>query len=243
MEFRFVLVEPARPGNVGAAARAMKTMGFERMVVVGSPGICEDPTARAFAHGSTDILDAAESAASLPAALERCDLAVATTGRRRGHRHDYVTPDRLREMLGEGTRGTTVAIVFGREESGLTNDEVEQCQITSLVPMRRAYPSLNLGQAVMVYSYALSSLVLHPAEKKPVATDAASVRVLTEKARRLLPRLGFDPGRALYQRMMERLGAADGTDVNLLHSLATAIDARLREQRSTERSPADEPEA
>lgn len=227
MEIVIVLVEPARPGNVGAAARAMKTMGFRDLRIVNAADIDQELEARAFAHGSTDILDEVRHFDSLDRALSDVDLAVATTGRRRGKRSDYYTPDQLLNMLQNNQRGPTVAVVFGREESGLSNGELAQCQMVSLVPMRGAYPSLNLGQAVMVYTYALSSLQINSARPKTQSADPASVHALVLKAQTILPQLGFDPGRAVYHRMLERIGAAEQTDVNLMHSLLTAIEIHI----------------
>lgn len=231
MHISVVLVEPARPGNVGAAARAMKTMGFSDLRIVGSEGIHHDPTARAFAHASTDILDAARPCASLSEAIADADVAVATTGRRRGKRRDYSTPDELRERFVSGEYGESAALVFGREESGLSNEELAVCQLVSLVPMRVSYPSLNLGQAVMVYTYALSPLFVPTAPVQYHAARESSVQALARKAEALLPALGFDPGRAVYRRMMERLGAANQTDVNLLHSLLKAIEIHLHSRQ------------
>ncbi len=231
MQISVVLVEPARPGNVGASARAMKTMGFQDLRVVNASGILEKPEARAFAHGSTDILEAAHYFPSLAAALSGTDLAVATTGRRRGKRSDYYTPDQVRRMLEGESRGSTIALVFGREESGLSNEELSQCQIVSLVPMRAAYPSLNLGQAVMGYTYALSALQLSAMPPQPRNADPASVHALVDKAHTVLPQLGFDPGRAVYQRMIERIGAAGQIDVNLMHSLLKAIEIHITDHR------------
>ncbi|MEX2443100.1 MAG: tRNA/rRNA methyltransferase [Alkalispirochaeta sp.] len=231
MQLSIVLVEPARPGNVGAAARAMKTMGFRDLRVVNAPGIDEEPEARAFAHGSTDILDEVRHFSSLDQALSDADLAVATTGRRRGKRSDFYTPSRLREMLDDEQRGAVIAIVFGREESGLSNDELAQCQLVSLIPMQGAYPSLNLGQAVMVYTFALSPLQLSTARPQTHTADPASVHALVDRAQAILPQLGFDPGRALYHRMLERIGAAGRTDVNLMHSLLKAIEIHITDHR------------
>lgn len=245
MHLCIVLNQPARAGNVGAAARAMKTMGFTDMRVVGAPEITRHAEARAFAHGSSDILDAARHVDALDEALEDIDLAVATTGRRRGQRRDYYSPDELVPMLADGQRGQRLALVFGPEESGLSNRELDRCQLVSVVPMRRSYPSLNLGQAVMVYTYALSPLILSTRGVEHASASRESVRALTERAHALLPRLGFDPGRARFRRMLERAGAASQTDVNLLHSLLQAVERRLAPEppstsRPPERPPANE---
>ena len=222
---------------MGAAARAMNTMGFTDLRIVGDGGVLEHPEARAFAHGSTEILATARVYDGLAEALSDRDLTVATTGRRRGSRRDYYEPEDLRNMLAQGRRGSHIAIVFGREESGLSNDELELCELVSAVPMRRPYPSINLGQAVMVYSYALSPLVLSVDRRASKTPDRRSVRVLRSKARNLLPRLGFDPGRAVYQRMIERIAAAEETDLHLLFSLVNALEIHLPPQEEAPESP------
>lgn len=226
MDIAIVIVGAARPGNVGAAARAMKTMGFAALRLVGEP-LHEHAEARAFAHGATDVLDECTVFPSLNAALADRDYAVATTGRRRGTRTEYLTPDELRTALDGGARGTAIALVFGREESGLSNDELDQCEAVSAVPMRAPYPSLNLGQAVMVYAYALSSLMFETARPQIHQPAAGTVRSLREKVTRLLPQLGFDPGRARYRRIIERVGRATAIDAQLMHAVANAIDGKL----------------
>ncbi|HKK48563.1 MAG TPA: TrmH family RNA methyltransferase, partial [Alkalispirochaeta sp.] len=150
---------------------------------------------------------------------------------RRGNRSDYYTPEQLRQMIDGEQRGARIAVVFGREESGLSNNELAQCQIVSLIPMHAAYPSLNLGQAVMVYTYALSTLQLTAIPPLPRDADPASVHALVDKARDVLPQLGFDPGRAVYQRMIERIGGAGQIDVNLMHSLLKAIEIHITDHR------------
>jgi tRNA/rRNA methyltransferase len=224
-----VLVEPARGGNIGAAARAMKTMGFEELRVVGDTPYLSNE-ALAFAHGSQEILRQARSFDTLSSAVDDVDVVVGTTARRRGDRSDYYTPGELTGMLADGARGASVALVFGREESGLTNDELNHCQIVSAVPMRRPYPSLNLAQAVMVYTYELSPLFIgttRPLRRQP---DPDTVRVLISKLERLLPAIGFDPNRAKYRRLLERAGAATHVDVKLMHSVVNALEVRLEDE-------------
>ncbi|TVR70055.1 MAG: tRNA/rRNA methyltransferase [Spirochaetaceae bacterium] len=223
-DISIVLVEPARGGNVGAAARAMKTMGFTDLRIVGTgPDQWNIGEARAFAHGSSDVLDGAGLHGSLEEALEDRDLVVGTTARRRGKRDDYYEPPQLREMLGAGLRGERIALVFGREESGLSNEELDLCHITTAIPMRAAYPSLNLAQAVMVYCYELSSLRFHAHRLEHGVPEEATMSVLHRRASETLLWLGFDPGRALYRRILERIGAATRTDAHLMLSVIKAI--------------------
>lgn len=233
-----VLVEPARPGNIGAAARAMKTMGFTDLRIVASrreqpPGeenhevLWEDPQARAFAHGSADILAQCTAFDSLREAVADRELVIGTTARRRGMRTEYATPRELQSLLAGGERGTRIALVFGREESGLSNEELELCHIATSIPMRRTYPSLNLAQAVMVYCYELSPLQFTAAQRREHPLENDTMKVLHERAAAMLVRLGFDPRRAVYRRMMERLGRAGRIDGHLLLSLLNALDKHL----------------
>ncbi|SIQ01827.1 tRNA/rRNA methyltransferase [Alkalispirochaeta americana] len=234
IDIAIVLVEPARGGNVGASARAMKTMGFTDLRVVVPPEHCQEPLrssvrtseAKSFAHGSTDILDSARLFPSLEEALTDRDLVVGTTARRRGNRDDYYPPAELREMLSEGKRGERIALVFGREESGLSNRELSCCHVTTAIPMRASYPSLNLSQAVMVYCYELSPLCFQVHQPRQDA-DQPTLDALSRKAASTLWRLGFDPGRAVSRRIMERLGALQRIDTHLALSVINAIDQRL----------------
>lgn len=231
LDIAVILVEPARAGNVGAAARAMKTMGFTDMRIV-SPAETTpwtQPHARAFAHGSTEILDAVTRFTTVQEAVADRDLVIGTTARRRGKREDYYTPPELLQMLHGGTRGTRLALVFGPEESGLSNTELDICHLVSAIPMRSAYPSLNLAQAVMVYCYELSPLRFGVVPARRHALDDAAMNVLYRKTEAALVRLGFDPGRALYRRVLERTGAAHRTDAHLILSVINALNSRLDE--------------
>ncbi|MDI6749202.1 MAG: RNA methyltransferase [Rhodocyclaceae bacterium] len=152
---RIVLVRPSHPGNIGAAARAMKTMGFARLVLV-APKALPDAQAEAMASGATDVLAAAETVATLPAALAGVTLALALTSRRR----DLATaPLWAREGAAELARlavtGSEVALVFGNETTGLSNEELAFCNRWAMIPANPAYASLNLAAAVQVLCYEL----------------------------------------------------------------------------------------
>jgi len=243
-EWSVVLVEPARGGNIGAAARAMKTMGFSDLRIVDPEGTAPVTTAEAtaFAHGSTEILAAARRFSSLSEAVNDCGTVIATTARRRGKRDELFTPEELIRVVSEGPPVEQIAIVFGPEERGLSNDELDQCDITTAIPMRAPYPSLNLGQAVMVYTYALSPLLFETRRRIDHVPPEGSVRAMREKARDLLPRLGFDPGRAIVTRILERITAANAGDVRLIHSVLNAIELHLPEgiTRSRRETPSEE---
>lgn len=229
MTIRFVVVEPARPENIGAAARALKTMGFDNSLWLVNPQ-CEYLTGRALwtAHGSADVLEHARACHTLEEAITETDLVIGTTARRRGDRREYLAPKSLVDTLTDRVHPEgTVAIVFGREESGLSNEELSLCQMASSVPMRRSYPSLNLGQSVMVYAYELSRLAFEPAPATTADAPEQSIRNLVRKTDRVLRWLEFDTGRALYGRIMERVGLMSLQDARLLHSVLNRIVKRF----------------
>jgi tRNA/rRNA methyltransferase len=181
MILHFVLVEPAVPENIGAAARAIKTMGFESLILVNPSGY---PNEKALwlAHGSKDILDHTEIASSLQAIMGRFDLIVGTTAKKRSVKVDYHPPGDLFKILAEkGTTVSSVALVFGREESGLTNEELSLCHIVSTIPMRAPYPSLNLAQAVMIYAYVMSPLALPATKHEAAVPDQQSFNVMQQR--------------------------------------------------------------
>lgn len=218
MKISFILVEPAVPGNVGAAARAIKTMGFSDLRLV-NPCDHLSEEARMLAHGSNEILEKAGVFNSLPQALENLDLAVATTAKKRSARVQYLPVHELTGFLdGKGSSVQSAGIVFGREESGLTNDEIRMCDLVSSVPLAQAYPSLNLGQAVMLFAYTLSGYILQPSPAdKSADTDGQGFRVMMDRARQVLDKMGLNP--ALYNRLLERLAQLGEDDIHLVHSM------------------------
>ncbi|WP_404990355.1 RNA methyltransferase [Burkholderia pseudomultivorans] len=154
---RFVLVEPSHPGNVGAAARALKTMGFSRLVLVAPrvPHVQSDPEAIAMASGADDVLASAHVVPTLGEALSGVHWSIALTARAREY-----GPPRLAPRAAAGQACTQVgtgdiALVFGNERTGLANEHVEQCSSLAHIPANPAYSSLNLAQAVQVLAYEL----------------------------------------------------------------------------------------
>ncbi len=157
VQFSFVLVEPGESGNIGATARAMNTMGFTDLRLVRPKADHLSGLAKAFAHGSEQILAAAPVYEQLSEALADIDLACATTARHRIQKHHYVSARELPSALQKkGDVLQKVAIVFGSERSGLSNQDVALCDLLTTVPQANLQPSLNLSQAVMIYSYLLA---------------------------------------------------------------------------------------
>lgn len=232
MEIVFILVEPALPENIGASARAIKTMGFRSLRMV-NPVHYLTGKARWVAHGSDDILDNAAVYKTLAEAVEDATLIIGTTARYRTIKKEYIPADRLTSLLGAGEHSNgRIAIVFGREESGLTNEELKLCDITTTVPLATGFPSLNLSQAVMIYAYELASKEKTSPETPQSTPPSDSVKALKEKAARIMKETGIDRQEALYGRIMERISLAGETDIRLMHSVTSAIIAKLNNKIS-----------
>jgi tRNA/rRNA methyltransferase len=151
---RFVLVETSRAGNIGSAARAMKTMGFSELVLVSprDPNALQDEEAIALASGATDVLANARIVASLDEALAGCNVSVALSARPREFAPPLFEPRTLAEHLAADPT-LNAALVFGNERFGLSNEQVGKCSALVNVPANPAYSSLNLSQAVQVLAY------------------------------------------------------------------------------------------
>lgn len=151
---RFVLVETSRPGNIGAAARALKTMGFSELVLVNPrfPDAAMQEEAVAFASGAQDILASARIVGSFEEAIADCNYAAAVSARLREFSPPVVMPRALAAHL-SGDAGLRAAVVFGNERFGLPNEIVEKCNVLINIPANPEYSSLNLAQAVQVLAY------------------------------------------------------------------------------------------
>ncbi|MFM5169454.1 tRNA/rRNA methyltransferase [Aeromonas veronii] len=231
MKLYFVLVAPARPANVGAAARAMKTMGFDAMRLVASR-VHEEEEASWVAHGAQEILTQAEAFDTLPEALADMDLVIATTARERGRYQHYLTPGEIREQIRAKPSLGKVAIVFGCEESGLSNEQLAEVDLISYLPLKVSYPSLNLGQAIMLYAYEMSQLMdeLNADGATAVAENfdnAGQVRVLKSKTAELLGELGVSQDEKLHQWVMDRVPMLPQRDLNMLHLLCKDLARKL----------------
>jgi tRNA/rRNA methyltransferase len=173
---RFVLVEPSHPGNVGAAARALKTMGFSRLVLVSPrvPNVQSDPEAIAMASGADDVLASAHVVPTLADALTGVHWSIALTARLREYGPPQSTPRAAAAVAQEQALHGEIALVFGNERTGLSNEDVERCSALAHIPANPAYSSLNLAQAVQVLAYELRTTYLcahQPVAAAPSAAD------------------------------------------------------------------------
>lgn len=151
---RVVLVETSHPGNIGAAARAMKTMSLQRLYLV-NPVEYPAAVATSRASGAEDVLAGAVVCDSLSAALNGCSLVIGTSARSRRIKWPLLSPGQCAKKIYEEAGGGDVAIVFGRERSGLKNEEMDLCQTMLHIPTSDDYTSLNLAAAVQIIAYEL----------------------------------------------------------------------------------------
>jgi tRNA/rRNA methyltransferase len=233
MPVRVVLSHPSHPGNIGAAARAMKTMGYVDLALV-APRHYPDPDAVAMAAGAADVLAGARVFDSLEGALADCTLAAGVSARARGLSHPAMT---LREAApGLLAAPGTVALVFGNETSGLSNAELAQCQRLVSIPANPGYGSLNLGAAVQVACYELATAAgAHAAPMGGAGTQATGEDIagLFEHLEACALASGYvDPRRpGRFIERMRRLFARTGLEreeVKLVRGLLAACEKRMR---------------
>ena len=216
MQISFILVEPTTPENVGAAARALKTMGFSSLLLV-NPCNHLSEEARWLAHASNEILEKAKIFGNLKEAIQGFDFIIGTTAKKRSVKNDYLSLADLHSVLTE--KGNTIhkiAVVFGREESGLKNMELKLCDLVTTVPLKTPYPSLNLAQAVMLYAYELSKLNFKTST--PAKKNKESFTALKEKVNTVLMETGFKTNTNIYTRFFERINMLNQDDIHLFHS-------------------------
>lgn len=226
MRLSIVLVSPARAENIGAAARAMKTMGFTEMRIVDSQAYLE-PAAQWVAHGSGDILENIKTYPTLADALHDVDFTIATTARSRARFHYYATPQELVPILQEKSQWMGhAALVFGREDSGLTNEELALADILTGVPMMADYPSLNLGQAVMVFCYQLSAFMQQAAAAQP-ENNENQLQALRLRITALLSKLQVADDVKLADWLQQRIGLLGQRDTAMLHRLLHDIEKNI----------------
>ncbi len=219
MDIVFVLCSFAREENVGAAARAMKTMAISELRLVNP--LCNHMGERslATAHGSVEILEAAPVFRSLEEATKDISLLIGTAAKKRNIREDRHPVETLPDIIlaKEGIINK-VGVAFGGEESGLSNRELDLCHLLSTIPMAARYPSLNLGQAVMVYAFVLSKLTLSMAQKKQHPATDNELLVVREKALQVLDDVKVPKDHIIHRRIMERLMMLGKDDMHLFHS-------------------------
>jgi len=230
-----VLVRTSHPGNIGAAARAMKTMGLADLVLV-APRHFPHPDADALAAGAGDVLDRARVVASLAEALADRTLAVGFSARGRDLSHPAREWRSLAPETVAAAAAGPVALVFGNETSGLSNDELLACQRHATIPASTEYPSLNLAAAVQVacYELALAAGAFRVPDRPPrTRATGADLEALHARLQQLLVASGFldprEPG--LLDERMRRLAARldlETEEVAILHGMLDSLARRKK---------------
>lgn len=246
-QLRFILVETSRAGNIGAVARAMKTMGFSDLVLV-TPrfdNALQDAEAVAFASGAQDILEGARVVGSMAEALDGINFAAAVSARLREYSPPVLTPRQMAEQLAAQPE-LRAALIFGNERFGLPNELVEKCNVLINIPANPDYSSLNLSQAAQVLAYECRMAALDgaPSARQPAGDaneigfqgEAASVEQIEGMYQHLeqaLVDIGFldatNP-RKLMPRLKRMFARAqlEKEEVNILRGIARHMTGKPR---------------
>lgn len=238
---RFVLVETSHPGNIGAAARAMKNMCLTQLALV-RPNQFPSADATSRASGADDLLMSATVHESLDEALEGCSLVVGTTARPRSlYLPELDARGCAQRIIAESAEGS-VAVLFGREDSGLSNEELDRCNLLMRIPTSQDYSSLNLGSAVQVLAYelmvesgsaALERAIGQGSRPYPLAS-AEEMEGLFQHIEETIVATGFlDPEnpRQVMRRLRRLFNRAevDHNEINILRGILTSMQNSLRE--------------
>jgi cysteine desulfurase len=228
---RIVLVETSHPGNIGSVARAMKTMGLSRLVLV-SPVRFPDRVANDLAAGADDILAKVQVTHSLAEALAGTQLVFATSARSRDLDIPGLTPAQSADLIASNADTTEIAIVFGREQSGLTNAELLHCHYHIHIPTEESFSSLNLAQAVQIVAYEIRMRGLQPRIKTTNRQDnlalAEDVERFYQHLDDVLIEIGFlDPAhpkklQPRLRRLFNRV-QLEAMEINILRGILTQV--------------------
>lgn len=239
---RVVLVETTHPGNIGATARAMKNMGLRQLVLV-NPDRFPHAEATARAAGADDILAQARVVNRLGLALQDCHKVLGTTARDRGLSGPELDPHQCALQVMEFCRHGEVALVFGRESSGLTNDELDLCHYRIKIPTNPAFSSLNLAMAVTVVTYevrrvmeaAVQTVESRPLKPKELPACADDMANFYQHLEQVLLQTGFlNPANPRHlMRQLRRLfnrSQPNKNEMNILRGMLTSVQKCINRQ-------------
>lgn len=232
---RVVLVNTSHPGNIGAAARAMKNMGLTDLCLV-SPQAFPSAEATARASGADDLLASAACVDSLEGALADCELVVGASARNRTLPVPMLDPRETAGLIMQQPEGTRAAILFGRERTGLTNAELDRCHYLVRIPTHPDYPSLNVAAAVQVVAYELrmaAGQALPRQEYRHRFATAEEMELFYRHLEEMLIEVGFldaDNPRQLMRRLRRLFGRArpNYNELNILRGILTAVQQQRR---------------
>jgi len=235
---RVVLVETTHPGNIGSAARAMKTMGLTKLYLV-NPNLNPYRKAHELASGAYDVLQNAVIKESLEATLQGCKYVFATSARPREIALQGLSPPELANFVANQDNDTEVAVIFGREHAGLTNEELLLANYHINIASDPNFSSLNLAHAVQIISYELRMKILEP---KSIVTTKASDSANFEDIERfyahldtVLTDIDFIKSNN-HQRIMQKLkrlfnrANLEKMEVNILRGILSQIEASINDK-------------
>jgi tRNA (cytidine32/uridine32-2'-O)-methyltransferase len=237
---RILLVETSHPGNIGAAARAMKNMRLEQLFLV-SPKHFPHAEATARASGADDLLARVQMVNGLDEALVGCRLVIGTSARQRAVSWPILTPRECGALLMQEAADAPVALVFGRERSGLSNEELDRCNYLVHIPSNPQYNSLNLAAAVQILAYEiqLASQDADTSKTEPVRQVASAEQMegFHQHLAQALLDIGFaDPEQS--EKLLRRLRSLfqrarpDPTELNILRGILSAAQGRKSMRRT-----------
>jgi len=233
------MVGTTHPGNIGAAARAMHNMSISQLTLV-DPQCPIGEIAYARASGANVILDNRETSADLPQAIADCSLVIATSARRRSLAWPELDPAELVEKLFAMDDSSQAALVFGREHSGLNNEELQLCNQMVCIPTNPDFSSLNLASAIQVlcyeiyrHQYALTEAAPRTTDEQDLPASSGEVEGYFEHLQKILELTGFlnpqQPG--LIMQRLRRLylrSEVSRNEINILRGMLTAIEKPRR---------------
>lgn len=232
---RIVLIETTHPGNIGSTARAMKTMGLTSLYLV-NPKLFPDYKAYELAAGADDILHNAQVVTNLDQALSGCQLILATSARPRGLSLPGLDPHSAAELIANKADDTQVAILFGPEHSGLTNEVLLKCHYHINIPSNPEYSSLNLAMSVQIMSYELRMKVLAPKIQVTLRSDdeasADEIEQFYEHLQNVFVQINFlkqDNPRKLMQRVRRLFNRVhlEKMEVSILRGMLSQVQKSL----------------
>ena len=234
MAIRIVLVGTTHPGNIGAVARAMKNMGLRDLWLV-APKVFPHEDATARASGAEDLLEEARVVDSLDDAIGDCVFVAGASARSRAIEWPCLAPRECAVQALEASAGGDVALVFGPEKSGLTNEHLDRCQVLLTIPTDPSFSSLNIAMAVQVVTYELRVAGLEASEPEPPEIRPATRDEMEHFYRHLeavLTETGFlDPEnpRTLMRRLRRLFikSDPDENEINILRGVLTSVERRV----------------
>ncbi|GKQ97099.1 MULTISPECIES: tRNA (cytosine(32)/uridine(32)-2'-O)-methyltransferase TrmJ [Aeromonas] len=231
-QIRIVLVNTSHTGNMGSAARAMKTMGLSQMVLV-DPQAQPDDNAYALAAGASDLLANARIVSTLDEAIADCGLVIGTSARSRTLSWPMLDPREAGEKLVTEGMQHPVALVFGRERTGLTNDELQKCHYHVAIPANPEYSSLNLAMAVQTLCYEVRMHWLQQEQvgETDMVVDYPSAEQLEgfyQHLEQTLLKTGFiaddHPGQVMSKlRRLFNRARPEAVELNILRGILTSV--------------------